>query len=140
MPVMMPGAPSRTGPILRTAMILVPTVKGRVTGTLPHTSTEGFIARDDYVSNNDTTKNFLQATAVIWYKASPVLNNRCATMRETTREMLLQAAKLRLDRARQDFLDAEGQSAPSFDLRLEVYRARSRRDEIAKYGKPVVNI
>jgi hypothetical protein len=61
-------------------------------------------------------------------------------MRVTTREMLLQAAKLRLDRARQGFLDAEGQSAPSFDLRLEVYRARSRRDEIAKYGKPVVNI
>jgi hypothetical protein len=28
-------------------------------------------------------------------------------MRETRREMLLQAAKLRLDRARQDFLDAE---------------------------------
>lgn len=54
-------------------------------------------------------------------------------------ENLLLQAEARLNRARQLFLDAEGRGAPLDDLRLEVYRARSRYMEIVRYGRSTLD-
>jgi hypothetical protein len=58
---------------------------------------------------------------------------------EREKANLLLQAEVRLNRARQLFLDAEDRGAPLHDLRLEVYRARCRREEIVRYGRPMIN-
>jgi hypothetical protein len=54
-------------------------------------------------------------------------------------EGLLQA-EARLAVARDRFLEAERSGCVDmFDLRSAVYKARRRRDEYVRYGRPVIN-